>query len=71
MSCDVRANFQTKNKKEAEKLVRNLIKISVKIGMLERSDKFSTLERRSLIKVHRNIRTVAMTLISFHQVRAN
>ena len=48
--------------------MKNIIKISVKIGMLERSDKFSAAERNSLLAIQRNLRTVAMTLISFHQV---
>ncbi len=60
--------FQTSNKKEAEKIVRNVIKISVKIGMLERSDKFSAAEKASLADTQRNLRTIAMTLISFYQV---
>jgi len=59
----------SKGKKEAEKVVKNIIKISVKIGMLERSgDKFGAKERDSLVKIQRNLRTVAMTLISFYQV---
>lgn len=60
--------FQTKNKKEAEKVVKNIIKISVKIGMLERSDKFSSAERVALLSIQRSLRMIAMTLISFHQV---
>ena len=60
--------FQTKSKKDAERVVKNIIKISVKIGMLERSDKFTTAERASLVSIQRNLRTVAMTLISFYQV---
>ena len=60
--------FQTKNKKDSEKLVKNIIKISVKVGMLERSDKFSPAEKASLVNTQRNLRTIAMTLISFYQV---
>ena len=61
---------QSKNKKDAEKIVKNMIKISVKVGMLERSgDKyFGAKDRESLVKIQRNLRTVAMTLISFYQV---
>lgn len=33
--------FQTGNKKEAEKLVKNIIKIVVKINILYRNDQFS------------------------------
>lgn len=58
----------TQSKKEAEKIVKNIIKISVKIGMLERSDKFSGNEKHALLNIQRNLRTVAMTLISFYQV---
>ena len=46
-----------------------MIKISVKVGMLERSDKFTTPERASLVNIQRNLRTVAMTMISFYQVK--
>ncbi len=59
---------QTSSKKDAEKIVKNIIKISVKIGMLERSDKFSAQEKASLVRTQRNLRTIAMTLISFYQV---
>jgi len=58
----------TKNKKESEKTTRNIIKISIKLGMLQRGDKFSTEEKDSLIQIQKNLRAVAMTLISFYQV---
>ena len=69
-SIIVHVLHQSKNKKDAEKIVKNTIKISVKVGMLERSgDKyFSAKDRESLVKIQRNLRTVAMTLISFYQV---
>ena len=57
--------FQTKNKKESEKTTRNIIKISIKLGMLQRGEKFSMEEKDSLIHIQKNLRTVAMTLISF------
>ena len=60
--------FQTKNKKESEKTTRNIIKISIKLGMLLRGDKFSTEEKQKLVKIQKNLRTVAMTLISFYEV---
>jgi len=60
-------NF-SKNKKESEKTTKNIIKISVKIGMLQRGEKFSSEEKNGLIQVQKTLRTVAMTLISFYQV---
>lgn len=58
----------TKNKEEAKKVVKNIIKISVKVGMLLKGEKFSKDERDNLIKMQKNLRTIAMTLISFYQV---
>ena len=60
--------FQTKNKKESEKTTRNIIKISIKLGMLLRGEKFSSDEKQNLLKIQKNLRTVAMTLISFYEV---
>eukprot|EP00092_Neocalanus_flemingeri_P002964 GFUD01003170.1.p1 GENE.GFUD01003170.1~~GFUD01003170.1.p1 ORF type:complete len:205 (-),score=73.00 GFUD01003170.1:408-1022(-) len=58
----------TKNKKDSEKTTRNIIKIAIKIGMLQRGDKFSREEKANLVQIQKNLRTVAMTLISFYQV---
>jgi len=58
----------TKSKKESEKTTRNIIKIAIKLGMLLRGEKFSPDERLSMIQIQKNLRTVAMTLISFYQV---
>jgi len=58
----------TSNKEESKKTVRNIIKISVKIGMLQRGDKFNDDEKYGLIMIQKKLRTVAMTLISFYQV---
>jgi len=58
----------TKNKEESKKVVKNIIKISVKIGMLQRGEKFTNEEKDNLIKIQKNLRTIAMTLISFYQV---
>jgi hypothetical protein len=60
--------FQTSNKEESKKTVRNIIKISVKIGMLQRGEKFNDDEKYGLIQIQRKLRTVAMTLVSFYQV---
>jgi len=58
----------TKNKKDSEKTTRNIIKISIKLGMLLRGEKFSGEEKENLMKIQKNLRTVAMTLISFYEV---
>ena len=38
-TINILINFQTKNKKESEKTTRNIIKISIKLGMLQRGEK--------------------------------
>jgi len=58
----------TKNKKESEKTTKNIIKIAIKIGMLLKGEKFSQEEKSSMIKIQKNLRTIAMTFISFYQV---
>lgn len=58
----------TKSKDEAKKTVKNLIKIAVKIGMLQKGEKFNNQEQDSLREIRKNLRTIAMTMISFYQV---
>ena len=60
--------LQTSNKKESEKTTQNIIKISIKIGLLLRGDKFSPEEREVLVKSQKILHTVAMTLVSFFEV---
>ena len=60
--------FKTDDKKEAEKFVRNVIKISIKIGVLQKSERFNKDEVYLLSNIQRKLRTIVMTLVSFHQV---
>ena len=60
--------LQTSNKKESEKTTQNIIKISVKIGLLLRGDKFSKEEREVMVKIQKTLHTVAMTMVSFFEV---
>lgn len=58
----------TKNKKDSEKTTKNIIKIAVKLALLLHGDKLSNEEKEKLMKIRSNIRTIAMTLISFFEV---
>ena len=61
-------NFlQTNDKKESEKTTTNVIKITVKIGMLFRGDKFSPDEMKDLQTIQKSLRNTSMTLISFYE----
>lgn len=59
---------QYSNKKDAEKLQNNLIKVMVKIALLHRNDRFSDAERKLAESLQLKTRTTAMTLVSFAEV---
>lgn len=44
-------SLQTGNKKDAEKLVKNIIKVVVKIGLLARNDQFTPEDIKSANQV--------------------
>lgn len=56
------------NKKTSEKVVKDLIKIVIKIGVLYRNDQFTEDELRLAEQFKKKFRTVAMTVISFYEV---
>jgi len=53
------------DKKKAEKMMRDVIKIVVKLGVLQRADR---LDKNLLAETSKKIRMVVMTFISFHEV---
>lgn len=56
------------NKTEAQKVIKDLIKIAVKIGVLFRNNRFSTEELRTAADFKRKLHQGAMTAISFYEV---
>ncbi|KAM4579973.1 tumor necrosis factor, alpha-induced protein 8-like protein 2 B [Odontesthes bonariensis] len=58
----------TGNKIEAQKVIKNLIKIAVKIGVLFRNNRFSKEELGVAQDFKKKLHTGAMTAISFHEV---
>ncbi|XP_036410952.1 tumor necrosis factor alpha-induced protein 8-like protein 2 [Megalops cyprinoides] len=58
----------TGNKTEAQKVVKNLIKVAVKIGVLYRHNRFSTEELGMAQDFKKKLHQGAMTAISFHEV---
>ena len=56
------------NKKEAEKITKNTIKIVVKIAILSRNNQFSNEEVAIAEKFQQKFKTIAMTIISFYEV---
>ncbi|XP_073465675.1 tumor necrosis factor alpha-induced protein 8-like protein 2 [Aquarana catesbeiana] len=58
----------TKNKTESQKVIKNLIKIAVKIGVLYRHNRFSPEELMLAADFKNKLHTGAMTAISFYEV---
>lgn len=56
------------HKKEADKVIKNIIKIVIKIGILARNDQFSNDEIMLAEKFKRKFHSLAMTIVSFYEV---
>nr|XP_020645762.1 tumor necrosis factor alpha-induced protein 8-like protein 3 [Pogona vitticeps] len=57
-----------KNKKEAHKIMKDLIKIAVKIGILYRNNQFNAEELEIVEKFRKKLNQAAMTIVSFYEV---
>ncbi|MEE6487658.1 hypothetical protein FKM82_014979 [Ascaphus truei] len=58
----------SRSRKEAHRVLKNLIKVLVKVGVLHRNAQFSADELRVLERFRRKVHALAMTTISFHQI---
>lgn len=58
----------TGNKKEAEKITKNIIKIVVKVGVLHRNNQFSAEEIKVAEQLQRKMRALAMAVVSFYEM---
>ncbi|KAI1904058.1 hypothetical protein AGOR_G00001770 [Albula goreensis] len=58
----------TKSKKEAHKIIKDVIKIALKIGVLYRNHCFSTEELETVERFRKKMNQAAMTAVSFHEV---
>ncbi|KAJ8249353.1 hypothetical protein GJAV_G00233870 [Gymnothorax javanicus] len=58
----------TKSKKEAHKIVRDVIKIALKIAVLYRNQCFSAEELDTVERFRKKMNQAAMTAVSFHEV---
>lgn len=60
--------FQSGNKKEAEKLVKNIIKVVIKLGVLHRNGQFSPEELKQAERFKNKFQMAEMAIISFYEV---
>lgn len=54
--------------KKADKIIKNLIKVTVKIGLLFKNNQFNQDELAIGAKLRTKLRQAALTVISFHEV---
>lgn len=57
------------SKKDAEKVVKNIIKLAVKLGLLARNDMLDKEDLRQLNDVQKQLHSLSLTIISFVQVK--
>ncbi|TRZ03318.1 hypothetical protein DNTS_027483 [Danionella cerebrum] len=58
----------TRNRKEAQKIIKNLIKMVVKLGVLYRNNQFNNEELVLVERFRKKVHTLAMTAVSFYQI---
>ncbi|XP_072038096.1 tumor necrosis factor alpha-induced protein 8-like protein isoform X2 [Amphiura filiformis] len=58
----------TKSKQKAEKLISNIIKMTIKVGLLYRNNKFSPDELKLADRFQKKFHTMIMTFTSFYSV---
>ncbi|CAG9773076.1 unnamed protein product [Ceutorhynchus assimilis] len=62
------AKQYSSNKKEAEKLIKNIIKVVIKLGVLHRNNLLSEEDMKLAEKFKNKFRMAGMTIISFYEV---
>ncbi|XP_069078577.1 tumor necrosis factor alpha-induced protein 8-like protein 3 isoform X1 [Pleurodeles waltl] len=58
----------TRNKKEAHKIMQDLIKVAIKVGILYRNNQFSQEELEIVDKFRKKLNQTSMTAVSFYEV---
>ncbi|XP_072457953.1 tumor necrosis factor alpha-induced protein 8-like protein 1 isoform X1 [Notamacropus eugenii] len=58
----------TRNRKEAQKIIKDLIKIVMKLGILYRNGQFSPEELVLMERFRKKVHHLAMTAVSFYQI---
>ncbi|KAG5878122.1 hypothetical protein JTB14_012970 [Gonioctena quinquepunctata] len=62
------AKQYSNNRKESEKLIKNIIKVVIKLGVLHRNNMFSEEELKQAEKFKAKFRIAEMAIISFYEV---
>ena len=60
--------IKTENKKQAEKFLKTIVKLMIKVSVLQRKEMFSADEIKLVEKFQLLTRTTSMTIVSFYEV---
>ncbi|XP_073812194.1 tumor necrosis factor alpha-induced protein 8-like protein sigmar isoform X2 [Musca autumnalis] len=60
--------LHTNNKAKAEKIIKNIIKIVIKIGVLHRNNQFNDDEQRQVETFKKKFQNTQLSIISFYEV---
>ncbi|XP_012281760.1 tumor necrosis factor alpha-induced protein 8-like protein isoform X2 [Orussus abietinus] len=67
MDKAARAN-PTLDKKQPEKVLKNIVKLSIKIGLLQRNQQLGPMDEAKLAEIRTALRAVAMAVVSFYEL---
>ncbi|XP_044001190.1 tumor necrosis factor alpha-induced protein 8-like protein [Aphidius gifuensis] len=56
------------DKKQPEKVLKNIVKLSIKIGLLHRNNKLGPDDNKKISEIRTNLRATAMSVVSFHEL---
>lgn len=64
----VAKNNSNIDKKQPEKVLKNIVKLSIKIGLLQRNNKFDDNDNKKISEIRTNLKSTAMSVVSFHEL---
>ncbi|KAG8035757.1 hypothetical protein G9C98_001413 [Cotesia typhae] len=56
------------NKKQPEKVLKNIVKLSIKIGLLQRNQQLNSSDEVKINDIRASLRAVAMSVVSFYEL---
>lgn len=56
------------DKKQPEKVLKNIVKLSIKVGLLQRNQQLNVTDDAKLAEIRTALRAVAMSVVSFYEL---
>ncbi|XP_047347369.1 tumor necrosis factor alpha-induced protein 8-like protein isoform X1 [Vespa velutina] len=61
-------NNPSLDKKQPEKVLKNIVKLSIKVGLLQRNQQLGPTDDAKLVEIRTALRAVAMAVVSFYEL---